>query len=59
MTKDPVCGMQVNEKNAPASSTYEGKKYSFCGQDCKRKFDQQPEKYVHSSQQSRQEPVHR
>jgi len=60
MTKDPVCGMQVDEKNASASSMYQGQKYSFCSQDCKRKFDQQPEKYAQSAQHSKQqEPVTR
>jgi YHS domain-containing protein len=43
--------MQVDENKAPATSAYQGKKYSFCGQDCKNKFDQQPQKYAQSSQQ--------
>jgi len=60
MTKDPVCGMQVDEKKAPATSTYQGRKYSFCGQDCKNKFDQQPERYTQTKQQpSQQQPAHR
>src|SRR5690242_17479209 len=29
MTKDPVCGMQVDERNAPANSIYEGAFYVF------------------------------
>lgn len=59
MTKDPVCGMQVDEKSAPASSTYQGQKYSFCGQSCKTKFDQQPEKYAESAEHAtrQHEPV--
>ena len=47
MTKDPVCGKQVDENKAPATTSYQGQKYSFCGQDCKNKFDQQPQK-LHS-----------
>ena len=39
MTKDPVCGMQVDEKKAPATSAYRGEHYAFCGQQCKDKFD--------------------
>ena len=50
MTKDPVCGMQVDENKAPATSSYQGKKYSFCGQECKNKFDREPERYLHSHQ---------
>jgi YHS domain-containing protein len=46
MTKDPVCGMQVDEKKAPATSAYRGEHYPFCGQQCKDKFDQNPERYT-------------
>jgi Cu+-exporting ATPase len=46
MTKDPVCGQQVDENKAPATSSHRGQKYSFCGQDCKNKFDQKPETYT-------------
>lgn len=63
MTKDPVCGMQVDENKAPATSTHEGKKYSFCGQECKNKFDREPQRYTHqhSGQQQgkqQQSPEH-
>jgi YHS domain-containing protein len=43
---DPVCKMQVDEKNAPATSEYKGKKYYFCSVGCKKAFDQNPEKYI-------------
>lgn len=46
MTKDPVCGMQVDEKNAPANSIYKGAFYAFCGRSCKEKFDQDPRRYA-------------
>ena len=46
MKQDPVCGMQVNDRKAPATSTYEGKRYVFCGQECKNKFGQNPERYT-------------
>ena len=42
MTTDPVCGMKVDENNAPAQSELGGKKYSFCSQQCKDKFDRSP-----------------
>ena len=48
MTKDPVCGMQVDDKKAPATSTYKGERYVFCGQECKNKFDQNPDGYSQS-----------
>ena len=46
MAKDPVCGMDVDEKNAAAKSDYEGKTYYFCAPGCKVAFDKEPEKYL-------------
>jgi Cu+-exporting ATPase len=46
MTKDPICGMNVDPKQAPGSSEYQGKTYFFCSLACKRKFDQKPEQYA-------------
>lgn len=46
MAQDPVCGMDVDEKTAPAKSEYQGKTYYFCAPGCKRDFDKNPEKYV-------------
>lgn len=46
MAKDPVCGMDVDESNAPATSEYEGSTYYFCAPGCKREFDANPEKYA-------------
>ena len=42
MAKDPVCGMEVNEKNAPAQSNYKGSNYYFCSHQCQGKFDNNP-----------------
>lgn len=46
MAKDPVCGMEVDEKTAVAASAYEGTKYLFCTAGCKATFVKAPEKYV-------------
>ena len=46
MAKDLVCGMEVNKEEAAASSLYKGKKYYFCAETCKQKFDENPEKYI-------------
>ena len=45
MSKDPVCGMMVDEKRAAATAVYQGTTYYFCAQMCKRAFEQTPEKY--------------
>lgn len=49
MAKDPVCGMDVDEKTAAGKSEYQGQTYYFCSPGCKRAFDKEPEKYVGQS----------
>ncbi len=44
--KDPVCGMEVDPKTAPAKSEYMGKTYYFCSPGCKKSFDADPAKYI-------------
>lgn len=46
MAKDPVCGMQVDERTASAKSTYKGQTHYFCSPGCKAAFDKEPEKYA-------------
>jgi Cu+-exporting ATPase len=46
MTTDPVCGMSVDEKSAPARAEYQGKTYHFCSEDCRTKFQQNPDRYA-------------
>jgi Cu+-exporting ATPase len=49
MAKDPICGMNVNEKTAKYKSEHKGKTYYFCSQMCKSTFDKNPMKYTGSS----------
>ena len=46
MTKDVICGMNVEEKGAKYKSDYKGKVYYFCSGMCKEEFDKNPEKYL-------------
>ncbi len=46
MPIDPVCGMEVSEEDAVATSDYKGQTYYFCSQDCKDTFDEDPEVYL-------------
>ena len=46
MAKDPVCGMEVEEKTAAAKSEHMGKTYYFCAHGCKKAFDENPAKYT-------------
>jgi YHS domain-containing protein len=47
MAIDPVCGMEVDEKKAPAQYEYKGKKYYFCAVGCKERFAKDPEQFLH------------
>ena len=46
MGLDPVCKMEVNPASAAAQSEWGGQSFYFCSQECKRKFDASPERYV-------------
>ena len=46
MAKDPVCGMEVNEREAAATYDYKGKTYYFCAVGCKEKSAQTAEKFL-------------
>ncbi len=48
MSKDPVCGMNVDEKKATAQKDYKGRPYYFCSMGCKQAFEKEPAKYVKS-----------
>jgi len=52
MAKDPVCGMNVDEKTAKFKSEHMGKTYYFCSQMCKTTFDKNPAKYMVGSGRS-------
>lgn len=43
---DPVCKMKVDKNKAKYSSEYKGEKYYFCSENCKKSFDEGPEKYI-------------
>lgn len=45
MAKDPVCGMNVDEKTAAGTAVHKGKTYYFCSSSCKARFEKEPEKY--------------
>jgi len=46
---DPACGMPLSAdvaKAAKYSATYHGRKFVFCSENCKKKFDGDPDKYA-------------
>jgi len=48
MSRDPVCGMMVDEKKAKFTTSREGKTIYFCSAACKTSFDKNPQRYVHA-----------
>ena len=44
MARDPVCGMQVDEKSG-IKSVVGGKEVYFCCSHCKSRFDKDPSKF--------------
>lgn len=46
VVKDPVCGMNVDEKTADFKSDYMNKTYYFCSQSCKAVFDKDPRRFT-------------
>jgi YHS domain-containing protein len=46
MAKDPVCGMNVDEKKAAGTVSHKGKVSYFCSENCKAQFEKALEKYA-------------
>ena len=44
--KDPVCGMEIDEKNEPIE--HDGKKYYFCCATCRWAFEKDPKQFIES-----------
>ncbi|UCE93189.1 MAG: YHS domain-containing protein [Flavobacteriaceae bacterium] len=45
MKQDPVCRMEIDEKDAAASLQYDGKIYFFCAESCRDSLTADPKKY--------------
>jgi len=46
VSRDPVCGMEVNPDTAQAWSSHLGRNYFFCSAGCRGEFDADPGKYL-------------
>jgi P-type Cu+ transporter len=46
MATDPVCGMQVDERQAAEQREYQGETYDFCSAGYKQQFDQDLARYT-------------
>ncbi len=46
MQTDPVCGMEIEERNAAGQSEYQGRTFYFCSSACKEQFDANPTQFI-------------
>jgi YHS domain-containing protein len=46
MVLDPICLMEIDERNARFKTVYNGQTFYFCDKSCKQKFEEEPEKYI-------------
>lgn len=53
MARDPVCGMEVAERKAAATTEYKGTTYYFCSKSCKSAFDKEPDRYAGRAESAR------
>lgn len=44
--RDPVCGMALSEPEPNWTMTWNGERYGFCSEKCKRQFRERPEHYL-------------
>jgi len=44
---DLVCQLEIKEEQPRYFSDYDGRVYPFCSPECKRKFDDHPDYFIH------------
>ena len=49
METDSVCGAEITEEKPRFFSDYDGRVYPFCSPECKRKFDDHPDYFIHEA----------
>jgi uncharacterized membrane protein YraQ (UPF0718 family)/YHS domain-containing protein len=42
---DPVCGMSISSRQAPETVEHCGHRFCFCSENCRRRFEANPERY--------------
>lgn len=50
--KDPVCGMQVDQWTATFFTDWETRRYTFCSNRCRERFEEEPRPYAQPSHES-------
>lgn len=47
VTKDPVCGMELDAADTGYQTKYQGHSYYFCSEGSQQSFEAAPEQYLH------------
>jgi YHS domain-containing protein len=55
MTKDPVCGMTIEENTAAGTYEYDRRTYYFCAVSCRERFEKEPDKYIKDAEKQLKE----
>jgi YHS domain-containing protein len=50
--KCPVCGMEMEPDQVASETNYEGRSYYFCSDECRTKWDADPERYARETASS-------
>lgn len=50
MTRDPVCGMDVDEAAAAGQTDHEDRTYYFCSPGCQATFEAAPTRYASNAE---------
>ncbi|MDE3004360.1 MAG: YHS domain-containing protein [Gemmatimonadota bacterium] len=53
---DEVCGMTIDAGTAAASTLFQGTRYHFCSERCRRLFGEHPEWYIEVTADSAPNP---
>ncbi len=53
VTKDPVCGMEVEPAQAAGHSIYRKRTYYFCSIECQEQFDKDPVRFAYEPPRKR------
>jgi Cu+-exporting ATPase len=46
LTVDPVCGLKLDQAKAHYKTGYAGETFCFCSQDCQKKFEEEPGRFI-------------
>lgn len=55
LVKDPVCGMEIKKEENAGSVEYKNIVYYFCSYGCRKRFEENPERYIDTNDHGQEE----